>query len=499
MGSSGRMASCRPARRWSGSCTRTALCLLLCLASLGVHLGCGGVVPAAATEDTLKNRWHRECNSDGAAEGDLSVRPSTITGAGLGVFAERAFRAGEVLAFYTGIPIVLPLGCKRDCYESRYRHLGPTDYFDYVHYVRPLNRTHYHAVVADADLCPGLLSGMINSHTLAEGNNVAYGPGIIYARAAEDADTVYRSITMGHPALRDMWAHHPLYREAELEIQAMGDDAGDSEIASVHERYLQHVWPSNSTHTPFVAIRDIAAGEEIFSDYGFHYWNARAEHSVSATRLLSLVFTEARALGKPKLLRDHPLLSALVEPLLSIREGGGDACVNVVGRRIRDRGDSIEDDFTDLSGADHRLPGWVTPISDGIVNRYFAAMADALKADVEAGVLDDWLGAMLLKLYARLGGLSFNPSSKLTPKLGLSDIDNDSVAAMAAFLDHDIRNTRGRLLFAAAREGRLAAAADFVALYIYLNMPLWCASSPGSGGLAMQAFLEQAANFMDQL
>ena len=106
---------------------------------------------------------------------------------------------------------------------------------------------------------------------------------------------------------------------------------------------------------------------------------------------------------------------------------------------------------------------------------------------------------MLLKLYARLGGLSFNPSSKLTPKLGLSDIDNDSVSAIAAFLDHDVRNIRGRLLFAAAREARLAAAADFVALYIYLNMPLWCASRPGSGGLAMQAFLEQAANFMDQL
>ena len=484
-----------PSRRPSRSAAVRLVLICSAIADLGG-------TALAADDDDIARRWedararraHPECNSDGAEAGSLSVRPSTMTGGGLGVFAERDFKAGDVLAFYTGVPLVLPFRCEKGCYESLYAHLGPSDFFDYVLYVEPLNATHHHTVVADTDLCPGLLSGMVNSHTYAAGNNVVYGPS--WARGEGGG----RYISMGHESIQAMWLSHPLSEQAERELEASGFDA-DDEGEEVHEVYaglMQRVWPFNATHTPFVAMRDIAAGEEVLSDYGFQYWHyRRPEFSVSSLRLLDSLAAEVHTLGLAATVAGHPLLTEVLGPLLSIRERGGDACAEYDGLQGRAgepgdvRGNSAAPALSTRPFA--RYPRWAREIEESLPLRYIAALAGALRHDW--GCEEVFCQELRSFWKHELGHANLSAPSPHTRSMRASELSRAIWDAMAYYLDFDLRNARRRLVLQEENRARLALAADFLALYVYLYLPGWCAS-PHS---AMRAFLDGASGLRERL
>lgn len=75
-------------------------------------------LPALTFSETYHpddDTWTVQRVRDRALEPWVTVRPSTIAGAGNGVFADRAFAGGEVIAYYTGAVVDMAYRPDIDC------------------------------------------------------------------------------------------------------------------------------------------------------------------------------------------------------------------------------------------------------------------------------------------------------------------------------------------------------------------------------------------------
>ena len=166
---------------------------------------------AAATLAPRPDAWHESCLHDGRKVGDnFAVRASTISNAGMGVFAGRDIKQGELVLFASGIPMIAPNKCGRDCFAELYPHPNARKQADYVLTTEPFNATHVHTVVGDSEMCPGHLSGMINTHTYEAENNVAYAYGFVGTG---------RHVAISTP-VRAIWDAHELGAKARADADA---------------------------------------------------------------------------------------------------------------------------------------------------------------------------------------------------------------------------------------------------------------------------------------
>ena len=259
------------------------------------------------------------CHADGrTSHQDFSIRRSIYKHAGEGVFAERDFKAGELIMFFTGFSYEKNLSAG----EEGAPYPGYHDMVDDLIQLPllPINATHWHTVIPDYHLCRGLLPGKLNSH-LYEDNNLAIG---YYAAKLSEEEPKYKTTTSTfvfqvessyyklklNPSIEYLWAKDPNYVAALEEISELNDDVGTDVIGEefleindeenlvkqmaediIIYRYLSYKWPlMNSTHAPMIATRDIMKGEELFMDYTFTYWATRLENVPNALlRLLNML------------------------------------------------------------------------------------------------------------------------------------------------------------------------------------------------------------------
>jgi hypothetical protein len=177
------------------------------------------------------------------------IRPSTISGAGNGLFATRNYNIGDIICEYEGT-----LTCSADNKNPKYSvSLPPRKDPKAILSDDEIKTTKFFSIVGD----PKYHSSNINDAVHIGQLNYAQTKAFF-----EEQKLPFAQLGTGQPAQYNVEFHH-VVKDAEGNYHEV--NTADWQTPSDEEF-------ARSLHVQIRVIKPIVAGEELFISYGFRYW-----------------------------------------------------------------------------------------------------------------------------------------------------------------------------------------------------------------------------------